>query len=46
LRIVQREHLAAMDAIAAGDPDAARAAMHRHIDGACRRIFEGPAKMI
>ena len=45
LRIVQREHLAVMDAIAVGDPDGARTAMHAHIDGACKRIFEGPPKM-
>lgn len=42
LRTVQKEHLAILDAIAAGDPESARAAMHHHLDCAYRRLFEGP----
>jgi DNA-binding FadR family transcriptional regulator len=42
LRTVQKEHLAILDAIAAGDPEAARAAVRCHIENACRRIFQGP----
>ena len=35
------EHLAIADAVAARDPDAARAAMLTHIDGSERRVFKG-----
>lgn len=38
---VQREHQAIMEAIANQQPTEASAAMHRHIDTARRRIFEG-----
>jgi len=40
LRLVQDEHRAIVEAIAARDPDAARAAMQTHIDNARRRMFE------
>ena len=40
LREVQDEHRAILDAIAARDSDAARKAMHAHIDNARRRMFE------
>lgn len=40
LRLVQDEHRAIVDAIAARDPAAARTAMQTHIDNARRRMFE------
>ena len=36
-----QEHLAIVDAIAAGDPAAARKAMLIHVDGSERRVFKG-----
>ena len=42
LRIVQTEHVVLFQAIEARDRDAARAAMRRHIENTCRRVFEGP----
>ncbi len=45
LRIVQDEHRAIVEAIAARDADAARTAMQNHIDNARRRMFEGAASM-
>ncbi|MBN8413115.1 FadR family transcriptional regulator [Halomonas denitrificans] len=41
LRLVQDEHLAIVDAIAAKDGEAAEAAMRAHIDNARHRMFEG-----
>jgi DNA-binding FadR family transcriptional regulator len=41
LRLVQDEHRAILDGIAARDPGAARAAMQNHIDNARRRMFDG-----
>jgi len=41
LRLVQDEHRAIVDAIAARDAGAARTAMQSHIDNARRRMFEG-----
>lgn len=40
-RLVQAEHRAVIDAIAAQDAEAARAAMERHIAAARDRMFEG-----
>ncbi|MBN8994255.1 MAG: FadR family transcriptional regulator [Rhizobiales bacterium] len=40
--LVQGEHVAIFEAIAAGDRDAARGAMRRHIQNARWRVFEGP----
>ncbi|MFN3613184.1 MAG: FadR/GntR family transcriptional regulator [Rubrimonas sp.] len=40
-RLVQAEHRAVIDAIAAQDADAARAAMESHIGAARARMFEG-----
>lgn len=40
--LVQGEHVAIFEAIAAGDRDAARSAMRRHIQNARWRVFEGP----
>ena len=40
--IVQAEHVAIFEAIEAQDRDAACRAMRRHIQNACRRVFEGP----
>jgi DNA-binding FadR family transcriptional regulator len=42
-RDVQSEHIAILAAIEAGDPDAARAAMRRHLANSCQRLFMGPA---
>jgi DNA-binding FadR family transcriptional regulator len=42
LRIVQGEHVAIVDAVAAGDPVRARQAMRAHLFNACQRIFLGP----
>ena len=42
LRIVQTEHVVLFQAIEARDRDAARAAMRRHIENTCKRVFEGP----
>ena len=42
LRIVQAEHVVLFKAIEARDRDAARAAMRRHIENTCKRVFEGP----
>jgi len=42
LRIVQTEHVVLFQAIEARDKDAARAAMRRHIENTCKRVFEGP----
>ncbi len=42
LRAVQTEHVVMLEAIEARDKDAARLAMRRHIENACRRVFEGP----
>jgi DNA-binding FadR family transcriptional regulator len=42
LRTVQTEHVVLFQAIEARDKDAARAAMRRHIENTCRRVFEGP----
>jgi DNA-binding FadR family transcriptional regulator len=41
LRVVQDEHRAILEAIAARDANAARTAMHAHLDNARRRMFEG-----
>jgi DNA-binding FadR family transcriptional regulator len=41
-RIVQNEHVVLFQAIEARDRDAARAAMRRHIENTCTRVFEGP----
>lgn len=41
LRLVQDEHRAIVDAIAASQPQAARIAMQTHIDNARRRMFDG-----
>lgn len=41
LRMVQDEHLAIVEAIAAQDGDQAEAAMRTHIDNARHRMFEG-----
>jgi GntR family transcriptional repressor for pyruvate dehydrogenase complex len=42
IRIVQAEHVAIADAIAARDPERARRAMRAHLANACQRIFLGP----
>jgi GntR family transcriptional regulator, transcriptional repressor for pyruvate dehydrogenase complex len=42
LRTVQTEHVVMLEAIAAGDKEAARRAMRTHIGNACSRVFEGP----
>jgi DNA-binding FadR family transcriptional regulator len=42
LRTVQTEHVVLFEAIAARDRDAARAAMRRHIENTCKRVFDGP----
>lgn len=39
--VVQKEHEAIYKAIAAGDDAKARQAMHKHIENARRRVFEG-----
>jgi GntR family transcriptional repressor for pyruvate dehydrogenase complex len=36
-----REHRAILEAVASGEPDAARAAMHRHMDQATKRFSKG-----
>jgi GntR family transcriptional regulator, transcriptional repressor for pyruvate dehydrogenase complex len=41
INLVQAEHKAIFDVIAAGDEDAAFAAMHMHIQDARRRVFDG-----
>jgi GntR family transcriptional repressor for pyruvate dehydrogenase complex len=41
LNLVQAEHRAVYDAILARDEDAAFAAMHKHIQDARRRVFDG-----
>lgn len=41
VRLVQDEHRAILESIAARDPDGARDAMQRHIANARRRMFEG-----
>lgn len=41
LTLVQAEHYIIQDAILAGNPEEARAAMRRHIDNARKRVFEG-----
>lgn len=45
LLIVQGEHVATFKAIEAGDRDAARLAMRTHVEHACQRVFEGPARL-
>jgi DNA-binding FadR family transcriptional regulator len=40
--LVQAEHVAIFEAIEAGDKDAARRTMRRHIQNARWRVFEGP----
>ncbi len=40
-RVMQGEHRQLLEAIAAGDPEAARAAMNEHISASERRIFKG-----
>jgi DNA-binding FadR family transcriptional regulator len=42
LLTVQAEHVVMLEAIEAGDKEAARTAMRAHIANACSRIFEGP----
>jgi GntR family transcriptional regulator, transcriptional repressor for pyruvate dehydrogenase complex len=42
LRTVQTEHVVLFQAIEARDKDAARAAMRRHIENTCKRVFDGP----
>ena len=42
LRTVQTEHVVLFQAIEARDRDAARAAMRRHIENTCKRVFDGP----
>ena len=42
LRMVQAEHVVLLKAIEARDRDAARAAMRKHIENTCKRVFEGP----
>jgi GntR family transcriptional repressor for pyruvate dehydrogenase complex len=42
LLTVQAEHIRIFEAIDGGDMDAARTAMHTHVQNSCRRIFEGP----
>jgi DNA-binding FadR family transcriptional regulator len=46
LRTVQTEHVVMLEAIEAGDKDAARLAMRTHIENACSRVFEGPGSRI
>ena len=41
LELVQKEHYAIFDAIERRDQQAAREAMHRHVDNARMRVFEG-----
>ncbi len=41
LELVQQEHYAIYDAIAASDPQAAREAMRGHVNNARMRVFEG-----
>ena len=36
------EHVVLFEAIEARDKDASRAAMRRHIENTCRRVFDGP----
>jgi DNA-binding FadR family transcriptional regulator len=43
-RDVQSEHIAILEAIEAGEPEAARAAMRRHLANSCKRLFLGPAQ--
>jgi DNA-binding FadR family transcriptional regulator len=43
LALVQAEHLAVYDAIAARDAEAARSAMRAHVENARARVFEGAA---
>jgi DNA-binding GntR family transcriptional regulator len=40
--MVQAEHVVLFKAIEARDRDAARAAMRKHIENTCKRVFEGP----
>jgi GntR family transcriptional regulator, transcriptional repressor for pyruvate dehydrogenase complex len=40
--IVQAEHVAVLRAIEAGEAGEARLAMRRHLENACRRLFQGP----
>jgi GntR family transcriptional repressor for pyruvate dehydrogenase complex len=40
--VVQAEHVAVLQAIEAGDPEKARAAMRTHLENACHRLFQGP----
>lgn len=44
LRLVQDEHIAIVDAIAAREPKKARTAMEKHIENARTRMFEGAAE--
>jgi len=46
LRIVQAEHVAIFEAIAAGTPERARRAMRAHLSNACQRIFLGPGGVL
>ncbi len=41
LQLVQKEHYAIFDAIERRDAEAARLAMHSHVDNARKRVFEG-----
>ena len=41
---VQAEHVAVLEAIEAGRPDAARVAMRLHLTNSCKRLFQGPAQ--
>lgn len=43
LLLVQSEHVAVLDAVKAGDAEAARQAMRHHLLIACERVFQGPA---
>ena len=43
---VQSEHVAVLEAIEAGDPDRARAAMRTHLANSCKRLFQGPAQHV
>ena len=40
---IHAEHIGILNAIEAGDGDAARRVMRSHLDNACLRIFDGPA---
>ncbi len=42
LRVVQGEHVAIMEAVEAGEAEAARRAMRAHLANSCTRLFLGP----